>query len=82
ANQIKPRPRDYSFKEWLKLKIWHTNVNKTVKNAVLNEWILDSFDVESDFAGIYNDPYSRNLDEYKAVFDNEIEQLANVTTIT
>ncbi|GJR19206.1 hypothetical protein Tco_0967733 [Tanacetum coccineum] len=27
--------------------------------------------------GIRNDPYSRILDEYKAMFDNEIEQLAN-----
>nr|GEV95947.1 hypothetical protein [Tanacetum cinerariifolium] len=44
---------------------------------MLNEWILDSFDIEADFAGIHNDAYSRNLDEYKVVFDNEIEQLAN-----
>ncbi|GKF12764.1 hypothetical protein Tco_0050690 [Tanacetum coccineum] len=27
---------------------------------------------ESDFAGIRNDPYSRNLEEYKAVFDKEV----------
>ncbi|GJX08960.1 hypothetical protein Tco_0198819 [Tanacetum coccineum] len=26
---------------------------------------------------IHNDPYSRDFEEYKAVFDNEIEQLAN-----
>ncbi|GJV83792.1 hypothetical protein Tco_1523690 [Tanacetum coccineum] len=48
-----------------------------MKSAVLNEWILDSFDVEVVFARILNYPYSRSLDEYKAVFDNEIEQLAN-----
>ncbi|GJW45596.1 hypothetical protein Tco_0077242 [Tanacetum coccineum] len=77
VNQIKPRPKDYSFKEWLKVKIGHTNVSEAVKSAVLNEWFLDSFDVESYCAGICNDPYSRNLEEYKAVFDNEIEQLAN-----
>ncbi|GKD40650.1 hypothetical protein Tco_1260857 [Tanacetum coccineum] len=63
--------------EWLKLKIGHTNINKSVKSVVLKEWILDSFDVESYSAGIRNDPYSRRLDEYKAMFDNEIEQLAN-----
>ncbi|GJU92812.1 hypothetical protein Tco_1317568 [Tanacetum coccineum] len=40
-NQIKPQSRDYSFKEWLKLKIRHTNVNKTVKNAILNKWVLN-----------------------------------------
>ncbi|GKA11963.1 DNA-binding pseudobarrel domain-containing protein [Tanacetum coccineum] len=58
-------------------KIKHTNVSKVVKSMVLNEWILDSFYVESDFAGIRNDPYLRNLEEYKVVFDNEIEQLTN-----
>nr|GEY24215.1 hypothetical protein [Tanacetum cinerariifolium] len=73
----KHRPRDYSFKEWLKVKVRHTNVNKSVKNAVLNEWILDSFDVESSSSGMSNDPYSRNLEEYKSVFDNEVENLAN-----
>ncbi|GJX94171.1 hypothetical protein Tco_0348757 [Tanacetum coccineum] len=69
--------KNYSFKEWLKVKIEHTNVEKYVKSAMLNEWILDSFDVEADFAGIRNDPYSRSLDEYKAMFDNEIGKLAN-----
>ncbi|GJW06560.1 hypothetical protein Tco_1568983 [Tanacetum coccineum] len=71
------RPRDYSFKEWFKVKIGHTNVNKFVKNAVLNEWILDSFYVESNSSGMSNDPYSRDLEECKLVFDNEIAQLAN-----
>ncbi|GJY21734.1 hypothetical protein Tco_0394300 [Tanacetum coccineum] len=55
----------------------HTRVNKYVKSAELNEWILDSLNVESEFVGIRNDPYSRGLEEYKAVFDNDIEQLAN-----
>ncbi|GJS64412.1 hypothetical protein Tco_0678976 [Tanacetum coccineum] len=36
----------------------------------------ECFDMEADFAGIRNDPYSRSLEEYTAVFDNEIEQLA------
>ncbi|GJW92591.1 hypothetical protein Tco_0170144 [Tanacetum coccineum] len=52
----KPRLREYSFQEWLKVKIGYTNVNKYVKSMVLNKWILDSFDVEADFAGICNDP--------------------------
>ncbi|GJX11233.1 hypothetical protein Tco_0201092 [Tanacetum coccineum] len=76
-NQNKLQPWNYSFEEWLKVKIRHTNVDKSIKSAVLNEWILDSFDVEADFAGICNDPYSWSLDEYKAVFDINIEQLAN-----
>ncbi|GKA61337.1 hypothetical protein Tco_0760744 [Tanacetum coccineum] len=44
---------------------------------VLNEWILDSFDMEADFERTHNDPYSSSLHEYKAVFDNEIKQVAN-----
>nr|GEU31648.1 DNA-directed DNA polymerase [Tanacetum cinerariifolium] len=59
------------------VKIWHTNVNKSVKNAVLNERILDSFDVEPSSSGMSNDPYSRDLEEYRLVFNNEIEQLVN-----
>ncbi|GKA03107.1 hypothetical protein Tco_0675888 [Tanacetum coccineum] len=70
-------PQNYSFKEGLKVKIRHTNVDNYVKSVVLNEWILDRFDVEANFAGIRNDHYSRSLNEYKAMFDNEIEQLAN-----
>ncbi|GJW32907.1 hypothetical protein Tco_0052939 [Tanacetum coccineum] len=54
----------------------YTNVDKIMKNVVLNEWILDSFDVKSDSLGMSNDPYSRDLEEYKSVFDNEIAQLA------
>ncbi|GKB07527.1 reverse transcriptase domain-containing protein [Tanacetum coccineum] len=73
-NQIKPLPRNYSFKEWLKLKIGHTNANKTVKNAVLNEWVLDCFEDESKTS---KDLFSRSFEEYKLVFDIEIEQLAN-----
>ncbi|GJS45696.1 hypothetical protein Tco_0595817 [Tanacetum coccineum] len=48
---------------------------KSVRNAVLNEWVLDSFDVEIDYGKTRDDPYSRRFDEYKKVFDNEIEQL-------
>ncbi|GJY19799.1 hypothetical protein Tco_0392365 [Tanacetum coccineum] len=72
-----PRPQDYSFKEWLKIKIWHTHVNKSVRNAVLNEWLLDSFDLEADYARTRDDPYSRRFDKYKNAFDNEIRQLSN-----
>ncbi|GKA64019.1 hypothetical protein Tco_0763625 [Tanacetum coccineum] len=71
----KPRPRDYSYEEWLRIKLGHTNVSKSVRNAVLNEWVLDSFDVEIDYGKTRDDPYSRRFDEYKKVFDNEIEQL-------
>ncbi|GJS15506.1 phospholipase-like protein [Tanacetum coccineum] len=74
VNQIKPRPRDYSFKEWLKLKIGHKNVNKMVKNAVLNKWVFYYFKDESE---ISKDPYSRSLKDYKLVFEIEIKHLAD-----
>nr|GEY94741.1 phospholipase-like protein [Tanacetum cinerariifolium] len=47
------------------------------RNMSFLDFLSVSFDVEADFSGIHHDPYSRNLDEYKAIFDNEIEQLAN-----
>ncbi|GKD93623.1 hypothetical protein Tco_1373460, partial [Tanacetum coccineum] len=68
----KPRSQDYSFKEWLKVKVGHTNINKSVKNVVLNELNFDSFDVESSSSGMSNDPYSKDLEEYKSVFNHEI----------
>nr|GEX40674.1 hypothetical protein [Tanacetum cinerariifolium] len=73
-DQIKHRLRDYSFKEWLKLKIGHTNVNKSMKNAVLNERVLDCFEEDSETS---KDPYSRSFENYKLVFDIKIEQLAD-----
>ncbi|GJT26452.1 hypothetical protein Tco_0906727 [Tanacetum coccineum] len=71
-NHNRPQPRNFSFKDWLKVKIRHTNVDKTMKNVVLNEWILDSFELESNSSGMSKEPYSRDLEEYKVVFDNEI----------
>nr|GEV04612.1 hypothetical protein [Tanacetum cinerariifolium] len=64
-------------KERLRNKLGHTNVNKSVRNAILNEWVLNSFDVESDYGKTRDDPYSRRFDEYKEVFENEIKQLGN-----
>ncbi|GJR98276.1 phospholipase-like protein [Tanacetum coccineum] len=48
-----------------------------VRNAVLDEWMLDSFDIEADYRRTRDDPYSRRFGEYKKVFGNKIEQLAN-----
>ncbi|GJX95881.1 hypothetical protein Tco_0351679 [Tanacetum coccineum] len=42
-----------------------------LQDLVLNEWVLDSFDVEGDYANKFDDPYSRRFDEYKKVFNNE-----------
>ncbi|GKD25433.1 hypothetical protein Tco_1231647 [Tanacetum coccineum] len=73
----KPWPKDYSFKEWLKIKLGHTYVSKPIRNEVLNEWVKDSFFVEVNFGKTLDGLYSRRFDEYKEKFDNEIEQLAN-----
>nr|GEU46553.1 hypothetical protein [Tanacetum cinerariifolium] len=32
---------------------------------VLNEWVLDIFDVKADYGKTYDDPYSRRLNEYR-----------------
>nr|GEU58369.1 hypothetical protein [Tanacetum cinerariifolium] len=50
---------------------------KSIKSTILNEWVMDSFDVEVDFGKTQDDPYLRRFDEYKEQFDNEIEQLAS-----
>ncbi|GKD95382.1 hypothetical protein Tco_1375219, partial [Tanacetum coccineum] len=41
------------------------------------EWLLDSFDLEADYARTRDDPYSRRFDEYNNAFDIEIRQLSN-----
>ncbi|GJS62147.1 hypothetical protein Tco_0656931 [Tanacetum coccineum] len=58
---FRPRPCDYSFDEWLKVKIGHTNIYNSNWEIVFCEWILDSFDVEEEIGN----PYSRRFDEYK-----------------
>ncbi|GJU31740.1 hypothetical protein Tco_1175329 [Tanacetum coccineum] len=55
----------------------HTNVSKSIRNEVLNEWVIDSFDVEVDFGKTRDDPYSTRFKEYKEEFENKIKQLAN-----
>ncbi|GJT41612.1 hypothetical protein Tco_0941477 [Tanacetum coccineum] len=74
---FRPRPCDYSFDEWLKVKIGHTNICNSDRERVFNEWILNSYDVEEEYANEIGDPYSRRFNEYKQVFDKEIELLSN-----
>nr|GFB26855.1 hypothetical protein [Tanacetum cinerariifolium] len=31
----------------------------SIRNKVLNEWVMDSFDVEVDFGKTQDEPYSR-----------------------
>ncbi|GJW78907.1 phospholipase-like protein [Tanacetum coccineum] len=75
------RPCDYSFDEWLKFKIGHTNIYDSDQEIVFNEWILDSFDVEYEYVKEIGNPYSQRFDKYKRVFDNEVENLSNEYTL-
>ncbi|GJZ58366.1 hypothetical protein Tco_0613860 [Tanacetum coccineum] len=74
---IRPRPCNYSFEEWLKIRIGHNNLHESDREFIFNEWILDSYDVEEEYAREIGDPYARRFDEYNRVFKNEIEHLSN-----
>ncbi|GKA21681.1 hypothetical protein Tco_0701670 [Tanacetum coccineum] len=54
----KPKPRDYTFKEWMLIKVGHTNVNESVKRTMLKSWVIDCFEAE---LGPTKDPQSRTL---------------------
>ncbi|GKB09562.1 phospholipase-like protein [Tanacetum coccineum] len=60
-----------------KVKIGHTNIANSDWGKLFNEWVLDSFDVEGDYATKFANPYSRRFDEYRRMFNNEVEQLSN-----
>ncbi|GJX21261.1 phospholipase-like protein [Tanacetum coccineum] len=76
-NVKKPRLRDNSFEEWVKIKLGHTNINEAIKCEIFKEWVKENFNFEVDFGKTRDDPYSRRFDVYKEKFDSEIEQLAN-----
>ncbi|GJZ43267.1 hypothetical protein Tco_0590522 [Tanacetum coccineum] len=68
----KPRPKDYPFKDWLLTKVGHTKVSEIVKRALLKRWLIDCFQEE-----LVKDPRSRSFDDYKWMFDLELDQLAD-----
>ncbi|GJZ15564.1 retrotransposon protein, putative, ty1-copia subclass [Tanacetum coccineum] len=74
---IRPHPCNYSFEEWMKIRIGHNNLHESDREFIFNEWILDSYDVEEEYAREIGDPYSRRFDEYNRTFNNEIEHLSN-----
>nr|GEV05123.1 hypothetical protein [Tanacetum cinerariifolium] len=57
-----------------KAPLGHTNVNESVKKALLKSWVIDCFEEALD---LDSDPIERSFDDYKWVFDLEIEQLAD-----
>ncbi|GJW17964.1 hypothetical protein Tco_0025400 [Tanacetum coccineum] len=58
-------------------RIGHNNLHESNHEFIFNKWILDSYDVEEEYAREIGDPYSRRFDEYNRVFNNEIEHLSN-----
>ncbi|GKD96888.1 hypothetical protein Tco_1380785, partial [Tanacetum coccineum] len=74
---IRPRPCNYSFEEWLKIRIGHNSLHESDREFIFNECILDIYDVDKEYAREIGDPYFRRFDEYNRVFKNEIEQLSN-----
>ncbi|GJW01456.1 hypothetical protein Tco_1556707 [Tanacetum coccineum] len=74
---IRPRPCNYSFEEWMKIRIGHNNLHESDREFIFNEWILDSYDVEEEYVREIGDPYSRRFNKYNRVFNNEIEHLSN-----
>ncbi|GKA01555.1 hypothetical protein Tco_0674220 [Tanacetum coccineum] len=74
SHDKKPRPRDYTFKEWVKLKKGHLDISKSVRKNLFRLWVIDQFTEALDPD---KDPLERCLDEYNWVFDKEIEQLAD-----
>ncbi|GJV76682.1 hypothetical protein Tco_1508266 [Tanacetum coccineum] len=69
---LNPRPKDYPFKDWLLTKVGHTNVSEPVKKTLLKTWLIDCFQED-----VVKDPRERSFDDYKWMFDLEINQLAD-----
>ncbi|GKE49512.1 phospholipase-like protein, partial [Tanacetum coccineum] len=70
------------------LDTWDTRSHFTYKGSTSNQDILNddpapfspehpNFDIEEEYAKEIRNPYSRRFDEYKQVFDNEVEHLSN-----
>ncbi|GJZ07504.1 hypothetical protein Tco_0541297 [Tanacetum coccineum] len=68
------RPINYTFREWILIKVGHTDISEPVKKALLKLWLIDCF---LDKSGIIKDPLSSSFYDYKWVFDLEIDQLAD-----
>ncbi|GJS53426.1 reverse transcriptase domain-containing protein [Tanacetum coccineum] len=58
----KPRPRNYTFREWTLIKVGHIDISEPVKKALLKLWLIDCFKDNSAFE---NNPTHRSFDDYK-----------------
>ncbi|GJR30925.1 reverse transcriptase domain-containing protein [Tanacetum coccineum] len=69
---LNPRSKDYPFKYWLLKKVGHTNVSEPVKKTLLKTWLIDCFRED-----LVKHPQERSFDDYKWMFDLEVDQLAD-----
>ncbi|GKA63015.1 mutator type transposase [Tanacetum coccineum] len=69
----KPRPRDYTFREWTLIKVGHTDISEPVKKALLKLSLIDCFQGNS---ACENNPTHRSFDDYKWEFNLEIDKLS------
>ncbi|GKA82278.1 hypothetical protein Tco_0789026 [Tanacetum coccineum] len=70
----KPRPRDYTFRQWTLIKVRHTDISEPVKKALLKLWLIDCF---QDNSACENNPTHRSFDDYKWELNLEIDKLAD-----
>ncbi|GKA06401.1 hypothetical protein Tco_0685625, partial [Tanacetum coccineum] len=70
----KLRPRDYTFKEWVKLKKGHLDISKSVRKDLFRLCAINRFTKASDPD---KNPLERCFDENKWVFHTKIQQRAD-----
>ncbi|GJW32061.1 hypothetical protein Tco_0052093 [Tanacetum coccineum] len=61
SHDKKPRARDYTFKEWVKLNKGHLDISKSVRKDLFRSWVIDQFTKALDPD---KNPLERCLDEY------------------
>ncbi|GJV48577.1 hypothetical protein Tco_1438789 [Tanacetum coccineum] len=72
SHDQKPRPKDCTFKEWVKFKNRHLDISKSVRKDLFRLWVIDQFTEALD---PNKNPLERCLDEYK--WDEEKTKLGN-----
>ncbi|GJQ97011.1 hypothetical protein Tco_1197710 [Tanacetum coccineum] len=68
---LNPRPKDYPFKDRILTKVGHTNVSEPMNKTLHKTWLIDCFQED-----LVKDPRERSFDDYKWMFDLEVNQLA------
>ncbi|GJU89914.1 hypothetical protein Tco_1302337 [Tanacetum coccineum] len=82
------------FADFLQIRYGNQRIDDTTRARRYYEWVAQNyefhnrtpstttiFDVEEEYAKEIRNPYSRRFDEYKRVFDNEVENLSNEYTL-